>query len=265
MKMKLVKRIAIMASACIGLIGVVVLLLEIFGVECTSLLNRMAFQDSRVRIAGLLSALILVGALCAVHVYAFMIAFKGEKAYKARLITLKGDKDDAVLIRQETLDELVRNVVGEPDGVSDIAVNTRYQDMKLAVMVEMNVDLSTDIKETTTQMQEDVRHQLEEVNGIDLSGVSILVAKINVPKLADGMSMPWASKSEDALEKNAEAPETEKPAEEIQEPAQDEAQDDPFAETEEAYVPAESKMDGKNLFAPISLDDDGEKEEAKDK
>lgn len=263
MKMKLVKRIAIMTSAGIGMIGVVLMLLETFGIQCFSALNKLAFHADGVRFLGLILALIIICALAALHAYAFYIAFMGERAYKARMITLKGDKDDVVLIKQETLDDFVKSVVGEPEGVTDLTVNTKYQDMKLGVMVEMNVDIDTDIKDATSKIQADIRRQLEEVNGIEMSGVSILVAKINVPQLSDGMSMPWAAKSEDALEAPAEentaeaaqAAETEQAY--AQEPSEE--NDDPFDADEAVYVPAPAEDADDELFAPVSIPQEDEK------
>lgn len=273
MKMKLVKRIAIMTSAGIGMIGCILVLLETFGIQCFSQMNKLAFIDGNVRLFGLIAALVLVFALAAVNAYVFLIAFRGEKAYKARMITLRGDKDDVVLIKQETLDELVKDVVGEPEGVSDISVNTKYQDMKLGVMLEMNVDITTDIKEATSKMQSEIRHQLEEVNGIDMSGVSILVTKIKVPALSEGMSMPWAARSEDALEQPAEEASEEKtesaaPEKEPETTAElnaepEEADDDPFKADADIFVPVEKNGEDDDLFAPVSFpqDEDDTKEE----
>ena len=215
MEMKKCKRIQIMASSGIGLIGVILMILELFGVKCFALLNKLAFGAQGLRFFGLLFALVVIAVIACVHVNAFLIALRGEKTYKARMITLKGTKDDVVLIKQETLDAFVKTVVGEPAGVSEIKVDTGYQDMKLGVRLEVAMDIDADIRKTTDKMQEEVRNQLEIVNGIQLSGVSILINKINVPAISDGMSMPWAAKTEE--EKKEEPKEEAAPAKEANE------------------------------------------------
>lgn len=245
MNMKLLKRFAVMASSGIGLIGVVLMLIELFGANCFAALNKLAFAGGKVRVIGLIFALLIVCAIAAVHLFVFLSALKGEKAQKARLVTLEGDKKDVVLIHQETLDSLVKGIIGQPEGVTDIAIDTGYQDMKLNVKIDLAVDIDTDIRETTERMRKDVRHQIEDVNGIAMSGVSILISKINVPEISDGMSMPWAGKTEETVEATpssdaeevADAEETLE-TEEILEAHADEGEKTEFVMDDEPFEPA---------------------------
>jgi len=242
--MKLLKRIAIMASSGIGLVGVILMLLEVFGVECFSALNTLAFADGKVRAAGLIFALLIVIALAALNAQVFLIAFRGEKAYKASLVTLKGDKDDVVLIQRETLDSLVKKVIGEPEGIQEIKVDTEYHDMKLDVKMDVALEIDANIRETTDKIREDVRNQLENVNGLPVNSVSILISKINVSAISDGMSMPWAGKTEENTEITEEV--KEEPAEEAN-----------AVEPEETFEAAETAEEaGQELFEPAELSDD---------
>lgn len=224
MKMKLMKRIALMATAGLGAVGVLFVILEMFGLHVFGIFHKAA-EASVVVLLLLLIILLALAGMCA---YAFWIAFKGEKAYKARMVTLKGTRDDVVLIQQDTLDDFVKSVIGQPEGVTDIAVSTQYHDMALDVQVSLTVNMDTDIAASTANMQKIVREQLEAVNGIQLSGVTVIISGINVPENTEGMTMPWAvTKDEEKREEAAECeltgePEIEKEPEAEAEPEAEE-------------------------------------------
>ena len=116
MKMKLLKRSAIMATSALGVLGVLFTMLETFGVRVFGLFNKAAASS----VVVLLLMIIVLVALAGLCAYSFYLAFNGEKAYKARMVTLKGTDNDVVLIKQETLDDFVKSVIGKPEGVTDI-------------------------------------------------------------------------------------------------------------------------------------------------
>ena len=232
MKMKLLKRSAIMATSALGVLGVLFTMLETFGVRVFGLFNKAAASS----VVVLLLMIIVLVALAGLCAYSFYLAFNGEKAYKARMVTLKGTDDDVVLIKQETLDDFVKSVIGKPEGVTDISVATQYHDMSLDVTVTLAVNMDTDIANATANMQAIIREQLEVVNGIRLSGVTVIISGINVPENTEGMKMPWADKKEEneAEEKKEEiAAEVTEEAEEVKEEAAEEIE-----ETKEETVEA---------------------------
>ena len=232
MKMKLLKRSAIMATSALGVLGVLFTMLETFGVRVFGLFNKAAASS----VVVLLLMIIVLVALAGLCAYSFYLAFNGEKAYKARMVTLKGTDDDVVLIKQETLDDFVKSVIGKPEGVTDISAITQYRDMSLDVTVTLAVNMDTDIANATANMQAVIREQLEVVNGIRLSGVTVIISGINVPENTEGMKMPWADKKEEAeiKEKTEEiAAEVTEEAEEVKEEAAEEIE-----ETKEETVEA---------------------------
>ena len=238
MKMKLLKRSAIMATSALGVLGVLFTMLETFGVRVFGLFNRAA-ASSVVVLLLLIIVLVALAGLCA---YSFYLALNGEKAYKARMVTLKGTDDDVVLIRQETLDDFVKSVIGKPEGVTNISVATQYRDMSLDVTVTLAVNMDTDIANAAANMQAIIREQLEVVNGIRLSGVTVIISGINVPENTEGMKMPWADKKEEneAEEKKEEiAAEVTEEAEEVMEEAAEEIEETK-EETEEAAEETEA-------------------------
>ena len=232
MKMKLLKRSAIMATSALGVLGVLFTMLETFGVRVFGLFNKAAASS----VVVLLLMIIVLVALAGLCAYSFYLAFNGEKAYKARMVTLKGTDDDVVLIKQETLDDFVKSVIGKPEGVTDISAITQYRDMSLDVTVTLAVNMDTDIANATANMQAVIREQLEVVNGIRLSGVTVIISGINVPENTEGMKMPWADKKEEneVEEKKEEiAAEVTEEAEEVKEEAAEEIE-----ETKEETVEA---------------------------
>lgn len=238
MKMKLLKRSAIMATSALGVLGVLFTMLETFGVRVFGLFNKAAASS----VVVLLLMIIVLVALAGLCAYSFYLAFNGEKAYKARMVTLKGTDDDVVLIKQETLDDFVKSVIGKPEGVTDISVTTQYRDMSLDVTVTLAVNMDTDIANATANMQAIIREQLEVVNGIRLSGVTVIISGINVPENTEGMKMPWADKKEEneAEEKKEEiAAEVTEEAEEVKEEAAEEIEETK-EETEEAAEETEA-------------------------
>ena len=238
MKMKLLKRSAIMATSALGVLGVLFTMLETFGVRVFGLFNKAAASS----VVVLLLMIIVLVALAGLCAYSFYLAFNGEKAYKARMVTLKGTDDDVVLIKQETLDDFVKSVIGKPEGVTDISAITQYRDMSLDVTVTLAVNMDTDIANATANMQAVIREQLEVVNGIRLSGVTVIISGINVPENTEGMKMPWADKKEEneAEEKKEEiAAEVTEEAEEVKEEAAEEIEETK-EETEEAAEETEA-------------------------
>lgn len=238
MKMKLLKRSAIMATSALGVLGVLFTMLETFGVRVFGLFNKAAASS----VVVLLLMIIVLVALAGLCAYSFYLAFNGEKAYKARMVTLKGTDDDVVLIKQETLDDFVKSVIGKPEGVTDISAITQYRDMSLDVTVTLAVNMDTDIANATANMQAIIREQLEVVNGIRLSGVTVIISGINVPENTEGMKMPWADKKEEneAEEKKEEiAAEVTEEAEEVKEEAAEEIEETK-EETEEAAEETEA-------------------------
>ena len=196
MMMKLWKRIAIEAFAVLGLVGDVLLMYNFGGRNC---------------VLSLVLGLVLA-AYCAL---VFMIALRSGQVRQARMITLRHESGD-VLLSQETLDHLVASAVGQPEGVSDMRVITGYHDESLEVMIDVSVSSNINIPVTTARMQEAVRHQLGDVSGIALSGVSVKISTIKVPGEGEAIVPPQTVKPEEepVVEEKAEEPVTCEPAQE---------------------------------------------------
>ncbi|MBR3927635.1 MAG: hypothetical protein IKJ65_01380 [Clostridia bacterium] len=203
MKMKSLKRTVLMATACFGLAGVVLSVLETLGARVFELLSKAASASAALLVI-LLIILFALGGMCA---WAFIIVYRGYRAANVNMVTLEGTQNDVVLIKKETLDEIVKSIIGQPDGVADVSIATEYKDLALDVKVNLTVDMSANIASVTHEMQLNIRKQLEEVNGIRLSGVSVIISGINVPENREGMIMPWSNGSnEEKAEETSEEP-----------------------------------------------------------
>ena len=217
MNMKHLKRISVMSVSALGMVGILLTLLETFGVRVFSLFDKAA-SASVVLLLLLIIVLFALAGLCA---YTFYLANFEEKIYKARMVTLQGTKDDVVLIRHETLDQYVESIVGNPEGVKERTISTQYANGALDVTVTMSVHVNANIASLVSDIQANIREQLETVNGIKLSRVAVIISGIIVPENTEGMKMPWADQKEEApaenivIEENTE----EAPAEEAEEVA----------------------------------------------
>ena len=183
MKMKLFNRITVMAFACLGFLATVFLALEAFGVNVYGAFNSMIVRgDGGFSAFGLIVLLLMVILLALLCVQVFMIGLYHGDPKKVRMITLKGTEGDAVLIAQETLDELVTQVIGTPEGISDIKITTGYSAQRVDILIDIAVDANIDIPAATHAIQNAVRSQLVDVNGIEINGVNVKISGINVPE-----------------------------------------------------------------------------------
>lgn len=202
MNMKHVKRAAVMTTSALGVVGVILTLLETFGIRVFRLFHEAASAS----VILLLLLIIILLALAGICAYSFYLAHFEEKIYKARMVTLQGTKDDVVLVSQETLDNFIRSIVGKPEGVNELTIDSVYSDMALDVTISMTVNMDADIASMTSAMQSEVRRQLETVNGIKLSRVAVIISGIIVPENTEGMKMPWADQpaNEEKIDESAE-------------------------------------------------------------
>lgn len=236
MMMKLWKRIAIEAFAVLGLVGDVLLMYNFGGKNC---------------VLSLVLGLVLA-AYCAL---VFMIALRSGRVRQARMITLRHESGDVVLLSQETLDHLVASAVGQPEGVSDMRVITGYHDESLEVMIDVSVSSNINIPVTTARMQEAVRHQLGDVSGIALSGVSVKISTIKVPGEGEAIVPPQTVKPEEepVVEEKAEEPVTCEPA---QEPVVEEKAEEPVVEEPAQEPVVVEKAEEPAVREPAEVEDE---------
>ncbi len=187
MKMKLWKRVTVMALAVLGVLTVISTLLEALGCGFSeSLRDFVSTGEGKYNALNLYIFIVACGFLITLCVSVFMIAFNSGRVKKARLITLEDNNGDCILLSQDTLDSLVHKAIGEPLGVSDIKVETGYQDGRVEAMVDIAVNSNINIPKTTRDLQERVRHQVADLSGICVNRVNVTISTIKVPE--DGES-----------------------------------------------------------------------------
>ncbi len=240
MMMKLWKRIAIEGLAVLGLVGDVLLMHTFGGKNCVL-------------------SLVLGLVLAAYCVLVFIIALRSGQVRQARMITLRHESGDVVLLSQETLDHLVASALGQPEGVGDVRVITGYHDESLEVMIDVSVSSNINIPITTARMQEAVRHQLGDVSGIALSGVSVKISTIKVPGEGEAIVPPQVLRpqEEPVVEEKAEEPAVEEPAEEpvaeekAEEPAVEEPAEEPAVEESVQEPAVEERAEEPVIEEPV--------------
>jgi len=274
MKMRLVNRISIMVLAVLGVLAAFLIELEMLGGEFFETLKGLVSRDGRINAAVLIPATLILIAIAALSVQVFMIALRNGKGKSVRLITLKGTKGDAVMIAQETLDQMVKDIIGEPDGVTDVQVVCGYADRKVDVLIDMAVASNIEIPATTRAIQDIVRNQLVDVNGIEISGVNVKISKINViggekPCAVVKADEPAEETQEAALEETEAAAEVQEAApiaeEEAQESAKEETEEEISSEenaSDEAYAEEAEEAEAEEAEAEEAEAEEAEAEEA---
>ena len=198
-KMKLWKRAVLMTQAGLGAAGTLLFALGAFGLSPLAGLNHwVTGAGSGLRPGALIALILLIAALAALCALSFTIAFFAGRTRGARLLTLRDEGGDEILLTRETLDQLARMAVGEPEGVSDIRVFTAYADHMAAVTVEIGVSSAINIPETTRAIQSRVRERLEGVSGIPVSSADIRVTSLRVETTAPATSPDADGENESA-------------------------------------------------------------------
>lgn len=175
------KRAVLMAQSVLGVAGAALFVLGALGCRPLAALNRWITRAEGGFRPGALAALLFVAAiLAALGVLSFAIALYAGKTRGARLIALRSEGGDEILLAQETLDQLARSAVGDPEGISEIRVAAGYSDRMAAVTVEVAVSPAINIPEATRAIQLRVRGQLEDLSGIPVSSVDIKVVSLRL-------------------------------------------------------------------------------------
>ena len=181
LKMRLWKRVVLMAQSGLGVAGAVMFALGALGCRPLAALNRWVTRaEGGFRPGALAVLLILAASLAALGALSFAIALCAGKTRGARLLTLRSEGGDEILLTQETLDQLARSAVGEPEGISEIRVAAGYSDRMAAVTVEVAVSPAINIPESIRAIQSRVRGQLEGMSGIPVSSVDVKVVSLRL-------------------------------------------------------------------------------------
>lgn len=183
MKMKMWKRIATMAFSVLTLALMGLYALEAFGCgyadRIYSFMRDEAGKYISLRLALVLAAFALIAIICALI---FLMAARGGRTKTLKMLKLSDEKGDHVLLEQETLDALVLASLGAPEGVSDIKIGTAYTDDRLEIMIDVAVESSINIPDTTRVMLSSVRNQVYEISGIRVDDVSVRISTIKIPE-----------------------------------------------------------------------------------
>lgn len=93
------------------------------------------------------------------------------------------------MIREQTLNTMVTQAMGEVEGVSDVAVNTQYDGETIAIGIDISVTPNINIPATTLAMQKRVRQQVVELSGIAVKDISITIVALKMPENLSDISV----------------------------------------------------------------------------
>lgn len=191
---------------------------------------------------------VLLAVLLAWSVQMIVLAFRHEPRKERGSVSVQNAGDGAVRISVSAMDTLVRQAIGQVDGV--VGIKTRIVNHEDSITVNIDMALTSDarIPNITMLMQRNIKRFIEEFSGIAVREVVILVSEIQaveapVPPVLDDSVKPVLVEPEKV--ENEIRPEAERtPAEPFrqEDPAPQEAEEpdeEPPRAEEEAAVERE--------------------------
>ncbi len=200
-----------------------------------------------------------------------VMAFKRERKGDRSSVAVQNTGDGAVRVSVAAMDTLVRQAIGQVDGVTSIKTRIVNHEDSITVQIDMSLTSDAHIPNVTMLMQRNIKRFIEEFSGIAVREVVILVSDIKAIEApaaqptVEGAVPPVLVEPEKVENPQYEAPAAQ-PAEQADEaPAEENAPVEEAAETEavleEEGAPCEEEI-------PAQEDDQAEadtEEEAEQK
>lgn len=182
MKMKGIDRILLGLYAFFGAIVLIFSGLDVLGVQfdiqerIAETLNYYLWEANGLWGKGLVLALLLVLIVWSVHLVA--LAFQHERRKDRGSVSIQNTGDGAVRISVQAMDALVRQAIGETEGVLDLKTKVVNHEDSITVKINMALSADSHIPNVTMMMQRNVKRFIEEFSGIAVREVVVLVSEI---------------------------------------------------------------------------------------
>ncbi|MEG1514990.1 MAG: alkaline shock response membrane anchor protein AmaP [Clostridia bacterium] len=203
-KLKKSDRIIVCAYALLGVVATAALALMLAGGVEIRLLGKVYV------LAPGLWPMILMALITAVlliwSVRVMMVAFYHAPKVDKSSVSVQNTENGAVRISMQAMDTLVKQAIGQADGVEEIKTAIVNHEDSISVNIEMTLDSDVHIPNVTMLMQRAIKNFIEEYSGIAVRDVSVMVGKIvEVPQGALAQSAVPAIERQPAFEKGADA------------------------------------------------------------
>jgi len=178
MKMKIWDRIVLALYALLGLALVgwcgVSIVAPALADEITALL-RDAWQTNTVLMIVMCAAALV---LVVWTVRIFLLAFKHEPRKDKSSVAIQNTENGAVRVSVAAVDALVRQAIGNSEGVMEVKSKIFNHEDSISVKVEMTLAGNAHIPNVTMLLQRNIKAFIEEFSGIAVRDVSVLVTSI---------------------------------------------------------------------------------------
>lgn len=178
MKVKFWDRLLLSVYALIGIIGSLALCALLYYRNRISLQvmgYHISLQDNAVTICVLI-ALALLLLLWSIKI--LTLAFRHEPKVDKSSVSVQNTENGSVRVSVQAMDMLVKQAIGNTEGVVDIKTHIINHEDSITVKIEMTLESDVHIPNVTMLMQRSIKNFIEEFSGIAVREVTILVSKI---------------------------------------------------------------------------------------
>lgn len=167
MKIKVWERIAMAAYALLGM-------------AASLLLGWVAVVDANGRVEGWVSIVcaLVVLLLLAWSVKMLMLAFRHVPKVDKSSVSVQNTENGSVRISVQAMETLVRQAIGQDDGVVEIKTAIVNHEDSITVNIDMTLTSDVHIPNLTMLMQRTVKNFIEEYSGIAVREVTVMVSSI---------------------------------------------------------------------------------------
>lgn len=178
--MKLLERFILLIFSLVFItIGVISLLIgiEFFSETYIEDIISQVYSSSDIKITVIIISIIVI-------VFGLYLLFSSLRSKKEVAFSTKINEVGNVRISMETIENIVLNVSGKIRGVKEQKVRVRIEDNdSVTIVLKVIVDGTTSIPELSENVQNSVKDTVEEIVGVTVNQVHIIVSNLNKPNV----------------------------------------------------------------------------------
>ncbi len=124
-------------------------------------------------VAVVVALLLLAGAAQAIR-----LALRRDSSAEKGSVSVQNTENGAVRISVQAMDTLVKQAIGQADGIEEIKTSVVNHEDSISVNIDMTLRSDVHIPNVTMLMQRSIKNFIEEFSGIAVRDVAVLVSRI---------------------------------------------------------------------------------------
>lgn len=121
---------------------------------------------------------VAVGVVVLLSLYWIIMAFRRGKRTDRGSVSVQNTENGAVRVSVAAMDVLVRQAIGQVEGVVNIKTHIVNHEDSITVQIDMTLTSNAHIPNVTMKMQRDIKRFIEEFAGIAVREVTIMVSDV---------------------------------------------------------------------------------------